>query len=448
MARSSTTESAEYRRLASLAILSDDKILKRTLFAIFVDDFVTQLLPDVKSALESEASSAIADEWIREATDAIKTLVPELPADLDQQSEFQCAVDRTREELTAAFCKDVLKPSNEEIRRECIELAQCVLANWFALLEHAVEDASSEEALPLNANGIPETRSLDDLYGGVEAFAVSRDKLSTLFDTFLTSRLAVGEIRPLAPQLILARRSEREFFICDTEEKARKVALAPAPPAPTPRYRPRSSADLFARIYALLLDQAPAMPGNLVPSASVEQYLARAAARMAQGALTDDFSRSATLRMQQLTHFLPADLIAAHGEVDLASSKLSGNLALAALYDLNSALGSNPLERLVSWPRRHVIESSLKSEALVAVGEHVVPSLRRVATTATGYVVACQKTTADFHESNDFTDLKQIFDSYPTARTVLGLSAVAAHRAASLPQATTLCTRMSQEFNL
>jgi hypothetical protein len=447
MARQSTTESAEYQRLASLAISPEDKALKRTLFATFVDDFAAQLLPDVKGALESEASSDIADEWIREATSALKTLAPELPADLDQRVEFQRAVERTQKELTAEFCKDVLKPSDAEIQRESVELAQCILANWFALLEHAMEEAPSD-ALPLTANGIPENRSLDDLYLGVEAFAVSREKLASLFDEFLTSRFAVGEPRTLAPQLFLARRAERKFFISSTDEMARSLARPPNYRAGASHSRSHSSADLFERIYELLPTRATAVAGNPSPSAYVEQYLARAAARLARTAYTEELSPVATLRMDRFSHFIPMDLITAQAELDLASNKLSENLALVALYDLDSALGSSTWERIVSWRKRHAVENSLKTEALAAVGERVVPSLRRVATTAAGYVVACQMTSDNLDESDDFTGLKQIFDNYPKAQTVLCLSAVAAHQAASLPQATTICTRMSQQFDL
>jgi hypothetical protein len=250
MARESTTEVAESQRLSSLAISPEDKALKATLFAGFVDEFASQLLADVKSALESEASSEIADEWIREATSALKTLAPELPADLEQRAGFQRAVEMTKKELTAEVCKEMLQPSDAEIRRESYELAQCILANWFALLEHAKED-SADEVVTLTANGIPEERSLDDLLAGVEAFAVSRDKLAPLFDGFLTSQIVAGDTRVLAPQLFLARRTEREFFVAGTDEAARNMAR-PASHAKTPRVRSSHYDDLFQPIYALL----------------------------------------------------------------------------------------------------------------------------------------------------------------------------------------------------
>jgi hypothetical protein len=450
MPRQSTTEAAESEHLARLAIAPEDKALKSSLFATFVHRLATQLRADVKSALESEASSEIADEWIQEATSALKTLAPDLPEDLKERAAFQSALERTQRELSTELRKDILKPSDTEIQRESTELAQCTLANWFTLLEHAKED-SAADVLPLTANGIPVNRSFDDLFAGVEAFALARGKLAAHFDDFLTSLVDPGNVCTLAPELFFARKAPREFFVAKSDEAARDIVRVTHQ---EPQSHQNSIVDLIPELIGARSAAAAtagtafgAAAGDASLSTNAENYLARVAAWLAQTMDTGEPSSAEDLQRVLFSHLESANLVASQTPLESTSNKFSSDLAEIALLDLNRALGSGPIDRIMNWSRRHRIENSLKSEVHAAVDEQTMSSLRRVAAVAAGYVVGSQLTADEFNEPNDLEGLAYLLDNSPAAQTVLCFSASAAHQAASLPNAAMVCTRMSRQFH-
>jgi hypothetical protein len=99
MARQPTTEADILRHLSSQAISPEDQALKSKLFHEFVDDFAVRALAVIRSGLESESTSAIADEWIEEATIAIRTLAPDSSGDLERDPDFVRAAEWMRKEL-------------------------------------------------------------------------------------------------------------------------------------------------------------------------------------------------------------------------------------------------------------------------------------------------------------------------------------------------------------
>jgi hypothetical protein len=431
MARDETSEAAEYELLMRQTVSPEFKSLKASLFAQFVAVFSDQLRRVVKASLESESTSEIANEWIAEATSALHFVLPELPADLENRAEFQRAAELTRKNLTEHFCRDVLIPSAEEIQRESTELAQCILANWFTLLEHAKADVAeipdaTINVMRLTVNAIPATRESDDLFQGAEAFAVSRDEISALFRDFIASQVARDAFVQLAPELYLARRNDESLFMARTEEAARNLVHAPRP-----QRRRSHSVDLFERIFGIAKG-APAMasldlgtnPDYGIPLAwaEVESNLARAAARLAQTASSNPPSA--------------------------ASRKLSEDLALIAIYNLDGAFRPRALRRFVSYPKRLMIENVVNAEARNAVGAQMVTLLRRVSTVASGYLVAPEANAGEINESADRDQLQRILTACPGAKAVLQLSVAAAQRASSMPQAAAIGSKMNQDLGL
>src|SRR5258708_33016893 len=99
MARQQIPESDILKHLSSQAVSPADQALKSKLFREFVDDFAARALAAIRSGLESESTSAIADEWIVEATSIIRTLGPDSSGDLQRDPDFVRAAEWMREEM-------------------------------------------------------------------------------------------------------------------------------------------------------------------------------------------------------------------------------------------------------------------------------------------------------------------------------------------------------------
>lgn len=211
MERQATTIEEELKRLKKHAPRPDYLARKRELYSAQVTEFASMLKSAVKKALEQEASSDIANTWLDEATQALKAILPELPEGLELSQEFKDAAARVQQGLNKQFLKDALKPSEEEINDHTRELAQCVLANWFSILEQAKHD-NGTETQALSGNAMP--IGVDDkaLYEGVEAFVLPVNIVASEFTNYLDSLKQKGPVVELAPALYLVHKGKQNYL--------------------------------------------------------------------------------------------------------------------------------------------------------------------------------------------------------------------------------------------
>jgi hypothetical protein len=396
MARQPTTEADILRHLSSQAISPEDQALKSKLFHEFVDDFAVRALAVIRSGLESESTSAIADEWIEEATIAIRTLAPDSSGDLERDPDFVRAAEWMRKELNEQLCRDMLKPSEEEIRRESVELAQCLMANWFSLLERAKRNEASNQ-VHLEASGVPKEYSTSDLLKGVEAFPVARDEVMDKFLEFLHARFSEGKTAQVAPGLFLTRQFD------DTYEVTAVNTLSEAAPEET---------GIFAGVVDLIdKHQVPADADHASIPLHAEHVLARAAAMIAQASDIRQSIRSTIRKIKRQS--MELQFATALAEIE-ASKTLSESLATMAINDIGDALSRNFLNPVRAW-QKHNAMRSLRDAASNAVSNDTVSSLRRISAVASGYLVVCEAQENEPRPSEDITGLIDVLKAYPAA---------------------------------
>jgi hypothetical protein len=232
MAREATTEEDELRRLRSLAVTPEYKESKSGLFAQQVTDLSRLLEPEVRHALKEEAQHEIAKEWAEEGRAALGALA-DLPENWEESREFQAAMASVRADLAEHFMQDTaLEPPESEIQSHSAELAQCVLANWLSLLEHAKQDAGSRD-IELTAEALPKSATATKMYEGTEAFVLKQDTVKGKFSEYLaTLTEAAGKsargIVPLAPSLVLVK-IDNEMHLTSSLQAAEKLVEARVP---------------------------------------------------------------------------------------------------------------------------------------------------------------------------------------------------------------------------
>jgi len=225
MARETTTEDAELKRLQSLAVSPDYKERKSRLFAQQVAALAELLEPEVRRGLKKEVQGQIADEWVEEGRAALSGALAESPKDWLESREFLVAIKSIRDDLAryfgqGALMQNALEPNESEIQSHTAELAQCVLANWLALLEHAKQDADSNP-VALTANALPESIEPAEMYEGTEAFVLEQSTVGEKFNEYLDTltKLTVAE---LAPSLVLAT-TEKGMWLTSSIEEAEEL---------------------------------------------------------------------------------------------------------------------------------------------------------------------------------------------------------------------------------
>jgi hypothetical protein len=427
MARQLTTEADVLQHLSSQAISPADMAVKTGLFVGFVHDFATRILVPVRSGLEAESTSTIADEWIQEATSALRTLGPDSSGDFEQDPDFQQAAQRIRQELDEQLCREMLRPSEEDIRRESQELSQCLMGNWFSLIEHAKQD-QQPKSVHLDTHGVPANYSLDDLLRGIEAFPVARVELVAKFHEFLDACFADGQAKQLAPDLFLTRLPDNTYEVT-AFDAATEISHA--------------ETGIFESVVDLLGNGHPGVEENQAPiPLCAENLLARAAANIAQ---TRDFRKSVRTAIREIKR-QAMDLKFAPALRKIEASKtLPETLAKMAISDIDDALSPNYLNPLRAWNHWSAARN-LRGKAPIAVGEAAVSSLRRVSAVASCYVVAREARDIEAPPAGDMSDLIDVLKNYPEAPTVLYQSAVAAHKVAYTPDGLRLGQKMCEHF--
>jgi hypothetical protein len=429
MARQPITEADILRHLSSQAMSPEDQALKSKLFREFVDDFAARTIVFVRSGLKSESTSAIADEWIEEATSAIRTLAPESSSDLERDPDFSRASEWMRTELNEQLCREMLKPSEEDIRRESVELSQCLMANWFSLLEHSKQDEASKP-VHLDASGVPKEYSTSDLLRGVEAFPVGRDDVLDKFHEFLRARFLDGKTAQLAPSLFLTRQIDGTYEVTAVDTNS-EAAL--------------EETGIFEGVVNLLdKNQAPADADLASIPPYAQHVLARAAAKIAQASDIRQSIRSTIRKIKRQS--MEMQFATALAEIE-ASKTLSESLATMVINDIGDALSPNFLNPVRAW-QKHNAMRSLRDAAANAVSNNTVSSLRTISKLASGYLVVCEAHENEARPTEDIAGLIDILKAYPTAPAVLYQSAVAAHKVTLRPEAFKLGRKMCARLDV
>lgn len=419
---------------------------KRELYNKQVGDFASRLEPDVKKALDQEASSDIAEEWLDEATQMLKSIIPELPPGLEQRQEFKDAAARVRKGLTEQFLKDALKPSADEIGSHTRELAQCVLANWFSILEHAKHDHTGETQ-ELSANAMPKGVDHKAVYEGVKAFAVPVEIVASKFTNYVDSLVQKGPVVELAPDLYLVQKGQQKY-LANSEKVALDLAAIQSKDKSRDQVGPRVL-DLFAPVDEFLAPCLRSSPGlfwrtrkRAISMSWMDEKMEQQLAKFVAYQATQESSSN-------LIEIEPADPTTSHaarGELNDSRGNISADLADYVVLELGQALDGGIIENFKCRVRvLRAMEKCLAGVAKSFTSEGAIDCMYRVSVAGTGYAVS-GVTSKSQPVAFDAAAVKECIERNPEVGEVVSISVQAAKHVLAMPQAQTIATEMKRRI--
>jgi hypothetical protein len=203
--------------------------------------FASQLEPVVKEALLAEGAADVAGDWINDAKQVLVWL--RLPDGSEIESD-DLVSQMVEEELAAALQAEVPAPSLDEIETHATELAQLLLSNWSAVLEHGLEDAEAE-MLDLDFSALPSSTHAEAVLLGCEAFAPSPIASARALQSFQEGQVTQGKTFSLSPTLHLVRRGDGRCLVARVEPEAAASAVAQQVSGPSDERKPNPSALVF-----------------------------------------------------------------------------------------------------------------------------------------------------------------------------------------------------------
>lgn len=216
--------------LYSLAFEEGEFERSQALLEATLAPLASTLAASVGEALRSNLSKDIAEDWVSKANDVLKMM-------LSDASEGDEGVAQTISEMRHALSESP-RLSDEtiaaEIRACSEELAQLVLSHWFAELQTLTIPS---DGIPLNANMLPGTRSIEAILDGLDfgAFGVTLPTVALAVRAYrdlLIGRANKGVIE-FAPQLHIVldpANSDHPFrcFSSESDARAKRVAATTA----------------------------------------------------------------------------------------------------------------------------------------------------------------------------------------------------------------------------
>lgn len=415
MTREATSIDLELERLrrdSGSAVTTFER--RRALFDPQVNELATRLMPRVRAALTEESASEVAQEWLGQARSGLASLMSGLLPGLEVREEYKVAAQKLQEELGRHLRAATIEPTDAEIDTHAHELAQCVLANWLTLLEHAKQDLP-RQVLHLGSTALPETVAPDAIYEGIEAFVVPQPEVASAFMDHLAALQKSGAIIELAPELYLVFR-DGQRLLAPSEQQARAL-VKPHEVEARPR-QPQSLSSVLAAVFEILdpaLSSRPALLGWISADAidpATEKHLVLAVASAA---------------VSGSKFYLDPDQV-----------QVSTDLARCTMFNLDQALESRP-----RWNVDAVARSSqrLAAEAQPLIDDAGMETLHRVTLAATGYAMACPM--ADFGPiAFDQQLVNDYVDSSAPARAIFKLSVGATKQAVNMPRASAVGEQM------
>lgn len=189
---------------------------RKAMHELHVLAFVDQLRPAVRKALEEEGQAEVAGDWIEDARQTIVRWLA-LPANVHETSTLD-AERQLQEALTDDLVAEAAKPTDEEVEDHATELAQLLLSNWFAMLEHALQDQGGE-LLALDFDALPLRARPAEVLQGCEAFALPALAAATALRDYQRSLMQDNSIVALSPTLHLLR-ARGEWRVARTRQRA------------------------------------------------------------------------------------------------------------------------------------------------------------------------------------------------------------------------------------
>jgi hypothetical protein len=125
-------------------------------------------------------------------------------------------------EVRQEFWAENLSPGENEIHTHTQELAQCVIANWCALLVRMKESKKGEPQLLGSMSEIYKPEP-EDLYLGVQAFVVPAARVDEVFKKFWISLMKLGPVIEVAPNLFLAQTKGDYVYLVPTAQEAQNL---------------------------------------------------------------------------------------------------------------------------------------------------------------------------------------------------------------------------------
>lgn len=187
--------------LYSLAFEEGEFERSQALLETTLAPFASILAGAMGEGLRANLSKEIAEEWVSKADNVLKAMLSDAPP-ADE------AVTKTMDEMQRALRNSPRLSDatiEAEIRACSEELAQLVLAHWFAEL-HALTLPS--DGVPLNSNMLPGTRSIEAILDGLDvgAFGVTLPTVALAVRAYrdLLIGKASKEVIEFGPQLYIA----------------------------------------------------------------------------------------------------------------------------------------------------------------------------------------------------------------------------------------------------
>lgn len=208
------------RMNADLAFGAADLEARRALSNRHVADFVSQLRPRVREALENEGQSLIAGDWVADA----ERIVRQHLSVRSTVDERMAAARAEQADLAGQLREAAVSVPDDEVEEHATELAQLLLSNWFGLLEHSMQD-DAEDLLDLDMDALPRTAHLDAVLQGCAAFALPALSAATALRQYQRG-FAPNSITVLSPSLHLVR-SQGGWQVARTRERAGRALRSP-----------------------------------------------------------------------------------------------------------------------------------------------------------------------------------------------------------------------------
>ena len=157
-----------------------------------VQEFTEILRPLVHEALTAESKLEVALEWKEQASLLAARM---LSGNTGTDAQREQAERELTQELAAQLAHGDPQPTVAEIEAHAIELAQLLLSNWTALLEHALEDSPRLELV----SALPSTSPAESLVAGVEAFVLDVLSAGLALSTYQQALADREEVVALTP---------------------------------------------------------------------------------------------------------------------------------------------------------------------------------------------------------------------------------------------------------
>jgi hypothetical protein len=239
-----TSEDPIFQKLSGQAVGREFLKREEKSFHTLVVLFADLVRDDVARELQRQPLEEVSKGFV----DAAHVLLGHKPS--ADNTELRAASEFVQSQIAEELGKGIAAPDAEEIQDHVYELSQCLLGNWFAILQKANRlRMPSMHSLRLNANALPlNVFASSLLFQGLELYVLSNDLVEARFKAFLEKisqasffqsvtaflRRSTFKAIELAPDLVLVSGGKDVWYLTSSPQEAEALSQQLEPPRATP----------------------------------------------------------------------------------------------------------------------------------------------------------------------------------------------------------------------